>query len=167
MNRPQIQEYPEWANTYISKVEGNAMQILTEQLDDFTSFMASLEAKADYAYAPGKWTIKEMMGHLIDSERIFAYRLLCFARGEKTPLPGFEEDDYVANAHFSDRTLDSFIEEFKLMRKSHLFLLQSLNEQELAKMGNANGKEMSVRALVYIMAGHIIHHTAVIKERYL
>lgn len=167
MNQPQIQEYPEWAHNYISKVEGSPIQILEEQVTDFTNFISSIADKANYAYAPGKWTIKEMMGHIIDTERILIYRLLCFARGEKAPLPGFEEDDYVANAHFSDRSLESFLEEFTLMRKSHLFLLKSLNEEELSRIGNGNGKNISVRALVFVLAGHIIHHTYIIKERYL
>ena len=167
MNQPQIQEYPEWAHNYISKVEGNPIQILEEQVADFPDFLTSIADKADYAYAPGKWTIKELMGHIIDTERILVYRLLCFARGEKAPLPGFEEDDYVANAHFADRSLESFIEEFVLMRKSNLFLLKSLNENDLNQIGNGNGKNVSVRALVYVLAGHIIHHIYVIKERYL
>ncbi len=167
MNRPQIQEYPEWGLQYISKVEGNAIAILEEQVTDFTDFINSLTEIADYAYAPGKWTIKEMMGHIIDTERILVFRLMSFARGEKAALPGFEEDDYVTNAHFPDRSLASFSEEFILLRKSNLFLINSLNERELDTIGNANGKSMSVRALVYVLAGHIIHHVGVIKERYL
>lgn len=167
MNRPQIQEYPDWGQQYISKVEGNVIEILEEQVIDFTDFINSLTEIADYAYAPGKWTIKEMMGHIIDTERILVFRLMSFARGEKAALPGFEEDNYVANAHFPDRSLASFGEEFILLRKSNLFLINSLNEKELDTVGNANGKNMSVRALVYILAGHIIHHVGIIKERYL
>ena len=167
MNRPQTQEYPEWGQQYISKVEGNAIAILEEQVTDFADFISSLTEIADYAYAPGKWTIKEMMGHIIDTERILVFRLMSFARREKAALPGFEEDDYVKNAHFHDRSLSSFCEEFILLRKSNLFLIKSLNEAELDTIGNANGKSMSVRALVYILAGHIIHHAGIIKERYL
>ena len=167
MNQLQTQEYPEWAKRYISKVEGNVLEILEEQVVDFSNFMISIAEKADYAYAPGKWTIKEMMGHLIDTERILVYRLLCFARGEKAALPGFEEDDYVAAAHFADRDLSCYCEEFVLLRKANLFLIKSLNDEELGRIGNGNGKNISVRALVYVLAGHIIHHTQVIKERYL
>jgi hypothetical protein len=167
MNQPQTQEYPEWFKRYISLVEGDVVSTLTAQAEDFPNFVNNLIEKADYAYAPGKWTIKEMVGHMIDTERILTYRLLCIARGEKASLPGFEEDDYVANAHFKDRSLFSLSEEFTLMRKSHLYLINSLNEEELNRMGNANGNAISVRALVYILAGHIIHHTAVVKERYL
>jgi hypothetical protein len=167
MNLPQTQEYPEWALTYISKVEGDILELLESQITDFTQFILDIRDKADYAYAPGKWTIKEMMGHIIDTERILVYRLLCFARDEKAALPGFEEDDYVAAAHFADRSLESFCEEFTLLRKSTMFLVKSLNEADLAKMGNANGKNISVRAIVFVLGGHIIHHTKVIKERYL
>lgn len=167
MNQPQIQEYPEWAKTYISKVEGNVIEILAAQATDFPSFIRSISHKADYAYAPGKWTIKEMMGHMIDTERILVYRLTCFARGEVASLPGFEEDDYVDIAHFSDRSLESFCEEFELLRKANLFLIQSLNEEELGRIGTANSKQVSVRAMVFVIAGHVIHHTGVIKERYL
>ncbi|MFD0940409.1 DinB family protein [Pedobacter boryungensis] len=167
MNRPQTQEYPEWGNTYIRLVEGDVIEILTKQATDFAEFINSLVEKADYAYAPGKWTIKELIGHIVDTERILVFRLLCFARGEKAPLPGFEEDDYVAAANFADLSLFSFAEEFILLRKANLYLINSLNEDELNRIGNANGKQMSVRSLVYILAGHIIHHTNVIKERYL
>ncbi|RZK51182.1 MAG: DinB family protein [Pedobacter sp.] len=167
MNPPQTQEYPEWAKRYIGLVEGNINEVLTSQAVDFPNFVNNLIEKADYAYAPGKWTIKEMIGHIVDTERILTYRLLCIARGEKASLPGFEEDAYVANAHFKDRSLFSLAEEFTLMRKSHLFLINSLNEEELDRMGNANGKDISVRALVYILAGHIMHHIGVVKERYL
>lgn len=167
MNRPQTQEYPEWGKGYISLVEDNVVEVLTKQATDFPNFINNLIEKGDYAYAPGKWTIKEMLGHMIDTERIMIFRLLCFARGEKAELPGFEEDAYVANAHFKDRTLFSLSEEFAILRKSNLYLIHSLNEEELDRMGTANGKTISVRALTYILAGHVIHHTNIIKERYL
>ena len=167
MNPPQTREYPEWGEKYISLVEENVIEILTKQVTDFTSFMNGLKAKADYAYAPGKWTLKEMMGHIIDTERILVFRLMSIARDEKAALPGFEEDDYVNAAHFEDRELESFSEEFALLRKSNLYLINSLNEADLNKIGNANGLNISVRALVFTLAGHIMHHTNVIKERYL
>lgn len=167
MNRPQTQEYPEWGNRYISLIEGNINQVLTDQATDFPNFINNLIEKGDYAYAPGKWTIKEMLGHIIDTERIMVFRLLCFARGEQAAMPGFEEDDYVANAHFKDRTLFSLSEEFAILRKANLYLINSLNEEELDRIGNANGKNISVRALTFILAGHVIHHANVIKERYL
>lgn len=167
MNRPQTQEYPEVYNNYISLVDGDIVEILEQQISDFSNFLNNIAHKGDYAYAPGKWTIKELIGHIIDTERIMVYRLTCFARNEKALIPGFEEDDYVANAHFSERSVFSLAEEFAQLRKANMFLIKSLNETDLNRIGNANGNNMSVRALVYVLAGHVIHHTNVVKERYL
>jgi len=167
MNRPQIEDYPQWYKGYIDLVDEDVLEILTTQAEAFAQFVTSNAEKADYAYAPGKWTIKEMFGHIIDTERIMVFRLTCFARGEKAAIPGFDEDQYVINAHFKDRSLESLCEEFVALRKSNLFLLKSLNEEELNRFGNANGNEISVRALVFILAGHVMHHKNVIVERYL
>lgn len=167
MNRPQAQEYPEWGLQYISQVDGDVLEILENQATGFGKFINSLTEKADYAYAPGKWTIKELVGHMVDTERILIYRLLCFARNEKAELPGFDEDAYVASAHFKDLSLFNLSEEFSLLRQANLFLIKSLNEAELDKIGTANGKQISVRALVYVLAGHVIHHFKIIRERYI
>ncbi len=167
MNRPQTHEYPVWAETYIKLVGDDVMEQLEKQSAEFPDFINSLIEKADYAYAPGKWTIKELIGHIIDSERVFVYRLMCFARGEQHALPGFEEDDYVANAHFSDRSLLSLSEEFALLRKSNLYLFKSLTEKELNRSGTASERQITVRAILFVMAGHIMHHVGIIKERYL
>lgn len=168
MNRPQTHEYPAWAETYISKISGNEiLDLLEKQATDFSNFLNTLTAKADYAYAPGKWTIKEMAGHIVDTERILVYRLTCFARAEQHALPGFDEDDYVTNAHFADRSLQSFSEEFSLLRKANLYLFKSLNEHELDRSGTASERQISVRALLFVIAGHVIHHTGIIEERYL
>ena len=167
MNRPQPHEYPEWGAQYINLVDQDDVLILLEkQSQEFPEFLNNFIEKADYAYAPGKWTIKELAGHMVDTERILCYRLLCFARGEKTPLPGFEEDDYVKNAHFSDRSLLSIGEEFSLLRRANQYLFNSLNETELDQIGTASGRPMSARAILFVMAGHVIHHTQIIKERY-
>lgn len=167
MNRPQPNEYPIWAETYIKLVEDDVLEVLERQAAEFPDFVNSLIEKADYSYAPGKWTIKQVIGHIIDTERILVYRLTCFARGEKAPLPGFEEDDYVKNAHFQDRSLLSLSEEFALLRKSNVFLFQSLKEEELNQMGNASNRDISVRAILFVVAGHVKHHVQVIKDRYL
>ena len=167
MNQLQPNEYPAWAETYIKLVDGDVLQILESQASEFPDFINDLIERADYAYAPGKWTIKQLIGHMIDTERILTYRLTCFARGEKTPLPGFEEDDYVANAHFGDRSLLSFSQEFALLRRSNMFLFKSLQEHELNQIGNASNRDISVRAMLFVLAGHIIHHIRIIKERYL
>ena len=167
MNQPQPNEYSDWSKGYIDQVNGDLMEILQRQATEFPEFINSIAEKADYAYAPGKWTIKEMTGHIIDTERILVYRLTAFARNEQAALPGFEEDDYVANARFAERSLLSFTEEFSLLRKANLFLFRSLNEAELNRAGTASGKPISVRALLFVIAGHMIHHTRIIKERYL
>lgn len=167
MNPPQIQDYPQWYKGYIDLVDGDVLQILETQAKNFAAFVQQHADKADYAYAPGKWTIKEMFGHIIDTERIMVFRLTSFARAEKSALPGFNEDDYVTNAHFKDRSLASLCEEFVLLRKSNMYLINSLNEEELNRSGNANGNLISVRALVFILAGHVMHHKNVIIERYL
>lgn len=167
MNPPQIQDYPQWYKGYIDLVDGDVLDILENQADAFAAFICSIADKADYAYAPGKWTIKEMFGHIIDTERIMVFRLTSFARAEKSALPGFDENDYVTNAHFKDRSLESLCDEFVLLRKSNMFLVNSLNEEELNRSGNANGNQISVKALVYILAGHVMHHKNVIVERYL
>ena len=167
MNRPQVNEYPEWGETYIRLIDGDVLQILQQQVTDFADFINSLSDIGDYAYAPGKWTIKELIGHIIDTERILIYRITAFARGEKQALPGFEEDEYVAEARFSERSLLSFSEEFALLRRSNLYLIRSLNDKDLDASGSASGRMITVRAIVYVIAGHINHHTAIIKERYL
>ncbi|TDQ09619.1 DinB family protein [Pedobacter metabolipauper] len=170
MNRPQTNEYPAWGETYIKLIDlidGDILDLLERQATEFAEFINSLTEKGDYAYAPGKWTLKELIGHIIDTERILVYRLTCFARAEEQELPGFEEDDYVAAAHFSERSMYSFSEEFALLRKANLYLFRSLKEEELDRSGIASGRKISVRALVFVIAGHLIHHTQIIKERYL
>lgn len=167
MNRPQAYEYPKWGEQYIKLVEDDVIEILERQSNEFADFVNSLVDKADYAYAPGKWTIRQLIGHIVDTERILVYRLTCFARGEQQALPGFDEDEYVSHAHFEDRSLLSLSHEFSLLRKANLYLFRSLSEHELNRSGTASGREISVRALLFVIAGHVIHHTQIIKERYL
>jgi hypothetical protein len=167
MNRPQPEECPEWAQNYIKHVQGDLIELLVQQTDTWPEQLENMQERADYAYAPGKWTVKEMAGHVIDTERILVYRLTAFARAEKAALPGFEEDDYVKNARFNERTLQSLGEEFALLRKANLYLFRSLNEQELDRIGAASGRRISVRAILHVIAGHVSHHSQILKERYL
>lgn len=167
MNPPQIQEYPTWYKQYIDLVNGDVLEILEKQITEITTFINSIATKADYAYAPGKWTVKELLGHIIDTERVMAYRLLCFARNDKSKLPGFDENEYASSAHFANRSIQSLAEEFAVVRKANMFLLNSLNEEELNRTGIANNNPISVKALVFILAGHAIHHINIVKERYL
>jgi hypothetical protein len=163
MNLPQPKKYAD----YPALVKGDVIALLEHQAIEFPDFLTSIADRADYAYAPGKWTIKEMAGHIIDTERVLVYRLTAIARGEQNSLPGFDEDDYVLKAHFTDRNLISFSEEFNLMRKANLYFFRSLNEDELNRTGIASGKEISARRLLFTIAGHLIHHIEIIKERYL
>ncbi|QIL39569.1 DinB family protein [Pedobacter sp. HDW13] len=166
MNRPQPNEYPIWGETYISKVDRDIFEILNDQVESIPVLFRANADKADYAYAEGKWTLKEMLGHMIDTERVFAFRITCFARKEQQPLPGFEEDDYVLNARFAERELEDLIEEFAALRKANLYLFKSLNEEELNRKGIASGREINVKSILFIVGGHVIHHVGVLKERY-
>lgn len=166
--RPQANDYPLFYKGYIDTVGDDVLAELDQQIDSFPQFLNGVsEEKACYAYAEGKWTIKEVLGHVIDTERIMSYRALRFARQDATALPGFDENDYVNQAHFADRTLQSLVDEFIVLRKSTMYLLKSFNELELNQSGISNERPITVRALVYILAGHVNHHQRILKERYL
>jgi hypothetical protein len=167
--RPQATEYLSYYERYISLVpDGDVLSTLTEQLDSTLSTLRSLpEEKASFRYAPGKWSVKELVGHVIDGERIFAYRALRFARNDKTPLPGFEQDDYINNATFDDCKLSDLIDEFEHVRRGNLLMFRQLNDEAWTRRGVASDAEVSVRALAYILAGHERHHMKVLKEKYL
>ena len=169
MNCPEISEYAPYFQRYITKVpQGNIIDILVQQIEDTLQLLQSIpEEKAGYRYAADKWSIKEVVGHVIDTERIFAYRLLCFSREDKTPLPSFEQDAYVEHAHFDQRTFNDLNEEFRLVRLSNIALLRSFDGKIEKRRGTASGFEFTVRAIAYIMAGHELHHRAILKERYL
>lgn len=125
------------------------------------------DQQADYRYAPEKWSVKEVLGHVIDTERIMGYRALRIARGDKKPMEGFEQDDYVRVAQFGHRTLAGLVEEFNAVRRATLLLFQNLEPQAWTRRGIANEKEVSVRALAYIIAGHELHHRNILQEQYL
>jgi uncharacterized damage-inducible protein DinB len=167
-SQPKPEEYSPFHNNYISNVgDAPIVDVLSDLNTSTYNFLNGIPAdKADYAYAEGKWTIKQVIGHMIDAERTFAYRILAFSRGQ-AQLPGFDEDEYVARSTFNSRTISDLIEEFKLVRESNIFLYRSLNQQQLLATGIANGNIISVRALLYIAAGHEMHHVNLIKERYL
>jgi uncharacterized damage-inducible protein DinB len=168
INKPQPDEYASFHITYVKHVPESDIIELLEQLKESTYnlFNNLDENKANYAYAEGKWTLKEVLGHMIDTERTFAYRVLYFSR-EFVELPGFDQDIYVNNANFDSRTIQDLAAEFKTTRESNLYLIRSLSDEQLNKKGIASGYLVSVRALVYIMAGHELHHLKIVKERYL
>lgn len=154
---------------YINKVNSDTVaDIVKDYAQQIAAFYNALpEAKADYAYAPEKWTIKDVLQHVIDAERIFAYRLLRIARADKTPLPGFEENDYAAIAGASARTLTSLKEEFNAVRAATDLLLLSLTEEQLDRTGTTSGVEVSANAIVYVLYGHLLHHKEILEQRYL
>ena len=168
MNRPQAEEYAEYYKKYIDTVNDQVILELEHQRNVFPNFIRSLTTdQGCHSYSEGKWTIKELLGHVIDTERIMAYRMLRIARNDETPLAGFEENDYVKNARFAERTLDSLADEFEAVRISNMFLINSLNESDFDRKGTASGYPVTVRALIFILAGHVNHHKNIITERYL
>ena len=169
MGKPLQSDYVSFHETYIRQVgDGDIISILQNQQESTYRFLKSIPAeKGDYAYAEGKWTVKQTIGHMTDTERIMAYRMLCFARLDKTPLPGFDQDIYVANSHHQDADLVDLIAEFRLLRKGNMYLFKSLNETEKNRGGLASGYLVTVNALLYIIAGHENHHLQILKERYL
>ena len=166
--RPLEKDFAPYYKGYIEQVKGDdIVNVLEEQLNTATKFFNSIpEGKGNYAYAEGKWSVKELLGHVIDCERVFAYRALCIARGEKQSLPGLEQDDYVKEAAFNKRTLKDLADEFSFVRKSNLVLFKSFSERELDKRGIASKNEVTVRAILFIIAGHCTHHIKVLKEKY-
>lgn len=166
--RPAPNEYAPYYQRYIDLVPDTVLEALQQQCSDFTRFVRAVPPeKADLAYAPGKWTVKEVIGHMIDTERIMACRALRIARGDKTPLPGFEQDDYVIRGHFASRDMAGLADEFETLRCSNLFFFKSLDETALTETGIASDKPVSVRALIYIIAGHTHHHYSILKDKYL
>ena len=169
MSRPDPSEYNAYYGRYISLVpDGSIVERLRDQIQETLGILRSLpEARGDHRYAAGKWSIKEMIGHVVDAERVFTYRALRIGRGDETPLPGFEQDDYVKNGRFEARTLRHLVDELETVRKGTVLLLEGLDDDAMMRMGTASGFPVSVRALAYITAGHELHHRNVLKERYL
>lgn len=167
--RPQRSEYPGYYYGYVDRIgQGNILDLLSAQRETTLNVFASIdERRAERAYAPGKWTIKEVVGHMVDVERVFAYRALCFARRETAPQPGFDQDAYVRAADFNRRSLNDITQEFSQTRDASLGLFRGFQEEVWLQAGVANGAEFTVRSIAYIIAGHELHHLAVIRERYL
>jgi uncharacterized damage-inducible protein DinB len=167
--RPQPGEYDPYYERYISLVQSeDVVATLEEQFPETSSLLISrCAARADFRYASGKWSVKEVLGHINDTERILSYRALRIARGDKTPIEGFEQDDYVPNGRFGQRTLTDLLAEFGDIRKATLDLFRNLDAEAAARRGVANQKEITARALAYIIAGHELHHRRILEERYL
>ena len=169
LQRPREDEYLPYYETYISKVpDGDILEILTGQLDETQKLLRSIpEDRGGYRYSPEKWSIREVIGHLIDSERVFAYRALRFARGDVNPLAGFDQDEYVRASGSDRRTIADLASELEYVRRSTIAMLRSFEDAAAERRGKANNAEVSVRALAWIIAGHERHHLGILKERYL
>ncbi len=169
MPRPVPGTYPSYFENYIKLVNASsaAEAIATYGKTVVEAFRNLPQVKADYSYAAGKWTLKEMLQHIIDTERIFAYRALCLARKETAMLPGFDENIYAANSQANKRKWDELLNEFEAVRHSTDLLLTSFNEEQLLAQGITNNNPTSVNALAFIVFGHILHHLNIIRERYL
>jgi len=169
MTKPDSTEYAPYFEKYISLArEEEIVATLDKQIEGTLSLIRGLsEAQGDLRYAPGKWSVKEVIGHLIDTERIFAYRAMRFARNDATPLPGFDENLFVANASFNSRSLADLADEFEHTRKSNVYLFKSLGDDASLRRGVSNNNELSVRAIAYIIAGHELHHAGILRSRYL
>ena len=168
IEKPAADEYNPYYGGYISQVtEPDLLGVLDSQPAEVAGVFGSLdESKGTFAYAEGKWTIKELLSHIIDGERHFAYRVHRISRGDTTPIEGFEQDGYIENSHAHERTFADLVEEFTELRRANLRLLDALTDQDWTRMGTASGFPVSVRALAFIMAGHVRHHMNIISERY-
>jgi hypothetical protein len=166
--RPEPGEYAPFYEKYVALVAGNDIVGILEaqRLQMMQLFAARGERDGNFRYAPEKWTVKEVVGHVSDTERIFAYRALRIARGDATPLSGFEQDDYVRAAAFGDRSLADLAEEFVHVRSATVALFRSLGKDAWVRRGVANKNEVSVRALAFIVAGHELHHRRILEEHY-
>ncbi len=166
---PRADEYDVYYERYVSLVAGeDIISALQNQITNTLDLLGKIDAeKADFRYADGKWSVKELVGHVVDTERIFAYRALRIARGDATPIEGYEQDDYIKNADFAACRLADLAEEFSLVRRANVLMFQNLTADAWQRRGTANNKEISVRALAYICAGHEIYHTDILKQRYL
>ena len=166
--RPSPDEFAPYYGTYINKVrDGDIVSTLRAQFDTTLAYLHSIpDSRAGHRYAPGKWSIREVVGHLSDAERVFSYRALRFARGDETPLPGFDENEFMKRARLDDRPYAGLVAEFEAVRGATIALFDSLFPDEWTRHGSASGKDVSVRALAWIVAGHEMHHVDILKTRY-
>jgi len=160
--------YPAMYRKYVQAVKGNALTALNKQLDEIAALLKKVnKSNIDQSYAKGKWTLKEVLVHMIDTEQIFAYRALAIARGEKKALPGFDQDKYIKNANLENITKKQIADNFKSVRKSSLFLFDTFGPEDWVRIGRASARNVSASAFPYMIAGHTKHHINVIKKKYL
>jgi hypothetical protein len=168
IERPAATEHSPYYASYIARVvEADVLDVLARQPEEMQKALGGLSReRATYRYAPDKWSVAEVVGHMADAERIFAYRALCIARGDRTPLPGYDEDLYVPESHCDQRGLPRVLEDFNAVRRATLTLLEGLQPGDFARTGTANGTPISARAITYILGGHVRHHMNTLRERY-
>ena len=169
IERPKLGEYNPYYDRYISLIPGSdIIGTLEKQLPKTIALLSGRsEEEGNFRYQPGKWSVKEVIGHMNDTERVMAYRALRIARCDKTPLAGFEQDDFVRDGPFAELSLGSLVEEFQTVRAATLSLLRTFRPQDWTRRGKASDHEITVRALAYIIAGHEVHHRNILLERYL
>jgi hypothetical protein len=169
MKRPEKTEYAGFYETYVSLVnENDVISAMNQQLTEIENLFSQMtDEKGLYAYAYGKWTIKQLFGHLIDGERVFAYRAFRISRGDATPLAGFDQDPYVENGNSNATKLSDLLDEFVLLRKSNILMFNNLLPNAWDFVGTASENRITTRALAYIMVGHIRHHVKILREKYL
>lgn len=167
MSKPTAEEYNAFYKTYVDLVEGgDILKTLSRQSDFCATFFESFVDKGDYRYAEGKWSVKQLLQHIIDTERVFSYRIVRISRGDQTPISGFDENDYADAAPVDHRTVESLIAEFMAVRSSTYALIMHLTDEQWVMTGIASDSIISVRALVYIIVGHCAHHIGILEERY-
>jgi len=168
LRRPHANEHAESHLVYVNKVPGeDILGFLQTQLEATRSLFSRLDpTKGDHRYAAGKWSVKEVLGHIIDTERVFSYRLVTFARGDQTALPGFDQDVWAQHANYSQMPIADLAEEFEAVRHSTIVFLKHLAPEARDRRGTANGKQVTARAIAFMVGGHAQHHLDILKERY-
>jgi hypothetical protein len=167
IERPQQNEYPPFYQGYVARVpETDILQALREQPKELKRVADSVGARERFRYSPGKWSVREIFGHLVDAERFFGHRAFCISRSDPNPLPGFDENAHVAQSSYDSAPVADLLESFSLLREANVRHLETLSEDAWPLEGIANGAKITVRALAYVMAGHVRHHLAVLRERY-
>lgn len=169
LKRPGKDEYAPYYETYISKVPDEDYEVfLKSQLDEILALFGNFDdEKGLYRYASGKWSLKEVLGHITDTERVMSYRMLRIARGDSTVLPGFDQDVFIANTSFDEVSIEVLLHDFKAVRKATLTLLQTIADSAWSRQGNVSTFDITARGLAYVIAGHAEHHVSVVQERYL
>lgn len=168
IQKPQPQDYPTFYTTYIDLINDDVIKELKNQSTTFYAFIKNIPPeKADYRYAEGKWSVKEVIGHVMEVERIMSYRALAISRGDQQPLPGMDENSYIAHSNYANQDLADMAEEFLYLRKANIYLFKSFSPEMLDRKGIANKHPITVAALIYIIAGHLDHHAQVLRDRYL